>query len=239
MHVGKVELLNDKKRGHVWREWANRIVPADIYAEFRLMDSFDSHAWLNVVEHNIFVAAASLTLANLLKRSRVHINTDRVIRSAIVHDATKRIDVEDRKSRETELFDFAIAKILLRHGYDYGEVVSALNTGRSADRFITDRRVRKDYIVSKPLEANIIGYADARCYGSRIYSLAQAQVKNLEYKRRPDDSAFFTRYWLPYYRAVEQYLRSVAPDLKPAELTDDSIYLTVLKQTRDYFRQSR
>jgi hypothetical protein len=238
MHIGKVELLNDRKRGHVWREWANRIVPADIYAEFRLMDSFDSHAWLNVVEHNIFVAAASLTLANLMRRSRVQINTGRVIRSAIVHDATKRIDVEDRKSRETELFDFAIAKILLRHGYDYGEVISALNTGRSADRFITDRRVRQDYIASKPLEANILGYVDARCYGSRVYPLTQAQAKNLQSKRRPDDSEFFKRYWLPYYRAVERHLQGVAPDFNPTDLTDDAIYLTVLKQTRDYFRQS-
>lgn len=223
----KVELLSDPAHGDAWRAWAARYLPADIFRTFQLIDAPGSDEWLNVVEHCIFTAAASLTLANDLTAAGVRVDKDTVVHAAIVHDATKRIDVEHHKSRESEPYDTLLANELMLHGYSFEVILAALNTSRSADRYISDPRIRMDHIRGKGVEAAVVGYCDARIRGSRMYSLQEAKAANLAAKTRPQDIKFFEHYWGAYYHAVESYLRHMAPGLELASLTDQHIFSTI------------
>lgn len=229
-------LFSHPHKGQIWQEWAKRNMPTAVYRHFGLLGK-GSENWQNVVEHNVFVAAASLTLARLIQHSGYRVKTDRVLRAAMVHDASKRRDVEQGIRREDETHDTTLADFLLKHGYSYEEVVVALNTGRSADRYIVNKHDRAAAVSHRSIEANIVGYVDARTRGARLYSLQDSQRRNVAAKLRAEDKVFFSKYWLPYYKTVEAYLRSIDPDFDPRKLTDEAVYQTVLKQTKDYHRQ--
>jgi len=226
VHV-KLELFNDPERGAAWRAWADKHVPKKVFREFKMLDAEGSEDWLNVVEHNVFVAAASLTLAEQMKKAGIEVDTNLVVRAAIVHDAAKRLDVEQRTSRNAESYDLTLGRVLVKNGYDLAEIYAAQNTGRLADRYITDPAIRLRQIAMKPIEANIIAYCDARTRGSRMYSIAQAQKDNLALKKSPADQEFFTYYWAPYYEALEGYLKGIAQSVSPANIADDVIYKTL------------
>jgi hypothetical protein len=223
----KVELINDTKRGLVWQAWAKKHLPLKIFREFKLLDSEGSGEWLNVVEHNVFVAAASLTLARQLQTAGAEVNTAMIVRSAIVHDAAKRFDVEQRTSRNAESYDLTLGRVLLKHGYDLAEIYAAQNTGRLADRYITDPELRRKHIAMKPIEANIIAYCDARTRGSHMYSMTRALKDNLALKQSAADQEFFIYYWAPYYQALEAYLKAYCRTVDPRLITDDVVYKTV------------
>jgi hypothetical protein len=235
----KVALLNDERQGIVWRTWAARYFPAEIFRTFRMLDASGSEEWLNVAEHCIFVAAASLTLARQIEAAGQALDKDMIIQAAMVHDAAKRIDVEHRKSRESESYDTLLANELILHGYSFEVVIAALNTGRTADRYIIDPRIRMDHIRHKGPEAAIVGYCDARIRGSHIYSLHAAKEANLLAKTRPDDIKFFSHYWWSYYKAVESYLRHLCPHLDPASLTDEAIYQTISQEVAKHGRTTQ
>lgn len=230
------QLFDDSQAGKVWRQWADKHIPTAVFKHFGLTGP-GSQSWQNVVEHNVFVAAASLTLAKHIQYSGYRIKTDRVLRAAIVHDATKRRDIEQAVSRENEGHDAALASYLLKHGFSYADIAVALNTGRNADRYITDKQQRAEAIAQHSVEANIVGYVDARTRGVHLYSLADSQRRNMASKLRAQDKVFFAKYWLPYYKAVEAHLRALDPEFDPRKLTDLAVYQTVLKQTKDYHRQ--
>ncbi len=230
-------LFSHPVRGQVWREWATKHIPEALYKEFGLLAAPGSEEWQNVVEHNVFVAAASLTLAQQIQRSGRRVKTDRVVRAAIVHDVTKRRDVEQDKSREVESYDSTLEQAMTQYGYSYDDIIVAMNTGRADDRYITDAAIRYQAITSKPLEATIVGYIDARTRGAHVFSLVESQQRNLAAKLRPQDKEFFTSCWMSYYQAVETYLHEIDVDFNPTKLTDDAVYQTVLKITKDYHRQ--
>lgn len=229
----KVELLTDPERGPVWQQWTAEHLPVDVYRAFGMVDVEGSGDYLNVVEHNIFVAAASLTVGRELAERGVAVDLGMLTRAAIVHDASKRLDVERKLSRESEAGagDRTLEVILAGFDYTEGEITAAKNTGRLPDRYIQDPVERIRAIAGHTVEENIIGYVDARTRGSRIVSIEEAERQSVQAK--PKSAEFFTDNWRPYYDAVEGYMRAIAPGFNPAEITDDAIYDTIVQSVAD------
>lgn len=225
----KVELLTDPERGPVWRQWAADHLPVDVYRTLGMIDAEGSDEYLNVVEHNIFVAAASLTVGRELADRGVAVDMELLTRAAIVHDASKRHDVEHRVKREDEPYDRTFELVLREAGYVEEEIAAAKNTGRLPDRYIQDPVERMRAIAGHGIEANIIGYVDARTRGSRIVSVEEAERQSVQAK--PQSAEFFTGNWRPYYDAVEGYFQAIAPGFGPPEITDDVVFATVSQAT--------
>lgn len=221
----KVELLTDPERGPVWRQWAADNLPVEVFKEFGMVDTEGSDEWLNVVEHNVFVAAAALTVGNRLAAQGVDVDTQKLTRAAIVHDASKRLDVERKLKREDEVADRTFESVIAGFGYSEEEIATAKNTGRLPDRYLQDPVERARAIANRTIEENIVGYVDARTRGSRIVGVAEAEHQSVEAK--PSSSDFFTDNWRPYYDAVEGYLQIIAPGFDPAEITDDAVFATI------------
>ncbi|MGC1177021.1 MAG: hypothetical protein WA843_03025, partial [Candidatus Saccharimonadales bacterium] len=201
--------------------WAKRHVPADLFRDLGLIGTEDSEGWLNVVEHNVFVAAAALTIGQKLIEDGVVVDLNKLVRATIIHDATKRLDVERGISRDDEVADRTLKDAARQYGYTIEDIAIAKNTGRLADRFIRDPSERLRTITNRSIEENIAGYADARTRGVHLYNLDEAMQKSITTK--PASKKFLTENWRPYYGAVEYYLHTVAPNFNPSEITDSSI----------------
>lgn len=226
------ELLSDPKRGSVWRSWAAEHLPLELYREFGLIDADpESKDWHNVVEHCMVVAAGALTLGKQLRQAGVAVDLNTLVRSAIIHDASKRRDIERKVSREDESTDTSFETTASRYGYSVEEIANAKNTGRLPDRYIKDPVERTRAIAEHSIEATIIGYVDARTRGLRLVGLAKALRESIAAKAK--DEAFFINHWYPYYRTVEHYLKSLAPSFDPAMLNDQTVFETVQRMQAD------
>jgi hypothetical protein len=221
----KVELLTDPERGEAWRAWAAKHLPVDVFRAFGMLEVEGSEEWLNVVEHNVFVAATSLTIGQRLAEAGVPVHLPALVRAAIVHDASKRLDVERKMSREEEAFDKTFESVVSKFDYTPGEIDAAKNTGRLPDRYEQNPVERMRAIANHSIEANIIGYADARTRNTHVVSLHQAMADSVAAK--PKDEVFFTQNWRPYYDAVEAYFQTLTPNFDPAQLTDAAVFATV------------
>lgn len=221
------DLLNHPEHGATWNAWAHAVVPRDLFAEFGLLDAPDSSEWLNVVEHSMFVAAAAFTVGDQLAKSGKQVDMRLLVQAAIVHDATKRADVARQFTREEEIDDTLLEQALRARGYNQAIIDAAKNTGRSDDRFIEDPRDRRAAIEAKSLEANIVGYCDARTRNTHFFDLTEAARLSMRQKNRPEDMQFFTQHWLPYYEDVEFYLFDGVHGTSPEDINDDRIIGTV------------
>lgn len=218
-------LLSDPKRGVMWRSYFDRTLPAALFRRFRLIDAEGSQRWANVVEHSGFVAAGVVTLAKDLQARGVAVDVAVAERAAWAHDAAKRDQIERRIRREDEMGDSTFPAVLAECGYNPAEIAAAQNSGRLPDRFLTDPAERQAAIRAKSIEATIVGYVDARTRGSHSLTLQQAHDDSVATK--PNESEFFTKFWLPYYTDVEDYFRELAPSWGSAVLSDDAIFATI------------
>ena len=220
-----LELFIDPINGSTWREWGTQYLPVAVYREFGMVEVEGSDEWLNVVEHNVFVAAVALTIGEKLVAEGVSVDLEKLVKSAIVHDASKRLDIERKLSRTEEVTDKTFETVVKSFGYSDEEITAAKNTGRLPDRYIDDPVVRLRAIADHSIEANIVGYADARTRNVHLLTLENAMNDSITSK--PKDEEFFTRHWRPYYDAVERYFQVLAPGFDPEQITDWSVLETV------------
>lgn len=218
----QIELINDPNHGDVWRNWAAHNLPVDVYREFGMVEVQGSEEWLNVVEHNVFVAAYALAIGQKLVNAGVKVDLSMLVRAAIIHDASKRLDIERKLPREAEATDANFGIVIKKFGYTEEEIKAAKNTGRSSDRYIQDPLKRFSAVAEHSIEATIIGYADARTLGVHSCSVDDAKVGYI--KAKPKDEEFFTKYWYPYYITVENYLRTLDPTFDPTQFSDAKIF---------------
>ncbi len=217
--------LNKELQHEAFRIWMTRHLPLDLFRYFGMLEASGSEKYIQAVEHNVFVAAAAETLGRQLVGNGIEVNLPSLIRAAIVHDVSKRRDLEQNISREAEARDNTLALALTRFGYTKLETEAAKNTTRLPDRYIEDPKTRMQAIANHSIEANIVGYVDARVPGSRIVGLDESLEQYVAVKSM--DEQFFRRYWHPYYQAVEAYFQEIAPDFDPNNLTDDAIFETI------------
>src|SRR3989344_924896 len=86
----ELKLLVDPVRGEVWQKWAEQYFPKDVFRGYGLFDREGSEAWQNVIEHSIFIAASSQTLADQLQARGAQVNRNIARGAGMVHDVTKR-----------------------------------------------------------------------------------------------------------------------------------------------------
>lgn len=169
--------------------------------------------WIQLYEHICGVVAAAVTIATRMRLTEADCEKVRI--GALLHDATKRKDVEkhgllacSEVNRDTSL-EFS----MLRAGYSEEIICAAANTGRD-DRRFDSRAERRRSISAKGITPAIVALADARTPGipgADFVSLAHAQECYLSRKSDPESQDFFNNHWHSYYRAVEDYLRLQAP----------------------------
>lgn len=220
-----VTLFSDPVQGPTWNAWAAKHLPVDLFREMGMIEVEGSEEWLNVVEHNVFVAAVSFTIGKRLAEAGAPVDLTKLTRAAIIHDAGKRLDVERKISREAEALDRTLETVAHEYGYTDDEIAAAKNTGRLPDRYEQNPLKRVEAIVDHSIEANIIGYADARTRNTKVVSLDEAMIKSIEAK--PASEEFFAQNWRPYYDTVEGYLRLLAPNFDPSQITDESVFATI------------
>lgn len=231
----RLTLFVQDERGPVWEAWTVENMPTEVYQKLGLWSTMGAEEWLNVIEHNAYVAATALTIAQMVQKGSLRVKTGRLVRAAFVHDAAKRLDVQQAKNRNVDTSD-TLRSVLAAEGYSSEDIAVAVNTNRAADRLISTPAERLAAIEARSLEANILAYAEARVFGTQVYNLKESQRLNLTSKLSKDDAVFFHKHWLPYYRDVENYLGKVVDSFDPSYITDDAVYRTVLKITKDYHR---
>jgi hypothetical protein len=201
---------------------------ARILCEFGLVGE-RAGEWAQLYEHICGVIAAAMTIAN---RMRLKANDREKVRiAALLHDATKRRDVEKygllANSEWNE--DDALEQSMRRAGYPQDMISAATNTGRGDRRFshISDmrRNIRRRGVI-----AAIVSLSDARTPttpGAAFLSLGQARDSYLNRKTDPESQKFFTDCWYPYYHHVEQFLHEECPKLD-LTFNNEDIYLETI-----------
>jgi hypothetical protein len=205
-------------------------LPGEVAA--RILSSFGlagpgSEEWVQLYQHLGGVVAAAVTIAKRMSLSPL---TTRKIRSAaLLHDATKRRDVDRHGPLANSLTNEGsdLADAMRAAGYSEETIASAGNTGRD-DRAFDSADARWQSIVDKGLVAAVVALADTRSLGAEFCSLDQAQEQYLRKKEDQESQEFFTRHWRGYYEAVEVYLTSQAPsldlDISNRQIYDETIF---------------
>jgi len=185
---------------------------ARILCEYGLADEA-AGKWIQLYEHICGVAAAAVTIATRMRLTEADCEKVRI--GALLHDATKRKDVEkhgllacSEGHRDTSL-EFS----MLRAGYSEESICAAVNTGRE-DRRFESQTERHRSVSAKGIIPAIVALADARTPvipGADFVSLARAQDYYLRRKPDLESQDFFSNHWPSYYRAVEYYLRRRSP----------------------------
>lgn len=194
---------------------------ARILASFNLTGQ-GSENWLHLYEHIGGVVAAALTIG---KRMGLGANDLAKVRSAaLLHDSTKREDVKRHGTLANSLWrtGYRLAKAMRKAGYPQDTIIAAMNTGREGRKFDSDESRRRS-IKDKGVVAAIVGLADTLTIGAEFRSLPGALEDYLSRKRDRESQEFFTKYWEPYYRAVESYLTEKSEDLE-LDMTNEDIY---------------
>jgi hypothetical protein len=219
-------LLDDAERGPVYRAFAERYLPAQLFEDMGLTGgTYDNTGeWANVVEHSIKVAATALTMAHAMRRRGVAVDTQTVIDAGMVQDVLKRVGIEAQLTREKEDGESMLEAVLRERDYPEAVIAAASNTGRIADRYITDPTERMAAIAAKGPEAAIVALADAMMRGSRLVTLDEALAANITAK--PRDAEFFTKHWYPYNAEIIRYLQYLAPGFTIDDINEDTVYAT-------------
>lgn len=194
---------------------------AEVFMHYGLTGD-GSSAWTQLYEHIAGVTAAALTIANRMALPTRHIEAVRV--GALLHDATKRRDIESYGTLASSHAntDRSLALTMRAAGYPQDVITAAMNTGRD-DRIFSSGRERRASIEQKGVIGAIVGLADTRSSGAHFVSLDQAQADYLARKKDAESVSFFTKYWRPYYEAVEDYLTENSPGLR-LDISDEQVY---------------
>lgn len=184
---------------------------AEVLSAYRLTGAGASR-WIPVYEHTCAVVAAAETIARRMRLDTAELRDIRT--GALLHDATKRQDVERHGllAGSLENTDTTLAQAMRQAGCTEPAILAALNTGRAGRVFASDA-ARRESIEAGGVVSTIVGLADALSIGSRFVSLTEALGEYLERKRDPESQEFFTRHWAPYYQAAGEYLKERTPGL--------------------------
>ena len=182
--------------------------------------------WLSVYEHTGNVVAAATAI---MRQMGLAGEAARKVRAAaLLHDATKRLDVERHGpfANSLENTDQMLQVRMRDAGYPEDVIMATVNTGR-ADRRFDSVGSRHRSIEAKGIMAAIVGLADARCTADGFISLGFALKTYYARKTDPESMEFFAKHWLAYYLAVERYLAEHFPRLR-LDITNEDIYNQVI-----------
>jgi hypothetical protein len=181
-----------------------------------------SEKWQQLYEHIGTVVAAATTIGK-----RMGLGPDglaKVKAAALLHDATKREDVEQHGKLASSLENVGhhLAEVMSHEGYPEDTIAATMNTGRQ-DRKFDSEKERQRSIAGKGVIAAIVGLADTRAIGADFRALPEALADYLNRKKDRESQDFFSRYWMPYYQGVEAYLTKKCPGLD-LQITNEDIY---------------
>lgn len=213
---------------------------AKIYDYFGLINSEAAKDWLPLHGHLAATTAAALTIANRMLEANINIDRRIIVTAALVHDIAKGKELEEHGvlASSLENIDRIASDVIRAIMKDEGitdniiekVIICAANTGRQDRQFATEEE-RRASIEAKGVEAAIVGLADARTVHMDFLPLQEAQGRYLKRKKDVESQYFFTELWLPYYRAVSEYLTVLAPHLDLDTIGSDTIYRETITRT--------
>lgn len=173
--------------------------------------------WRNVPEHLLVVGGLASYLA---QSSDENADVDMVETAAILHDAAKRIDVEQEVRWGKEKKEGGLRGLLQKAGYSEKLIEAVSYTARVPEIYLSPQEQDRA-IAAKPLEHLIVAYADARVRNVEIVTLGQARDKNKQ--KEPADAEFYDC-WYGFYKKVESRIFSQTGTLKPEEVTNERVF---------------
>jgi len=204
----------EKEKTEMWSSFALRHK-----AELRVLKDAGllgegGQEWRNVAEHLLVVGGMAGFLSKKIKEQGVDVDPELAEVAAILHDASKRLDVENKVRYAQEKKKGALVDLLREHGYkeDFIEVCSY--TARVPEIYL-DEKDQNDQIDKKGWEQLILAYCDARVRNTEIVSLEDARDKNKQ--KVPKDSDFYDQ-WYRFYKKVEARIFGAIAGMRPEEL---------------------
>lgn len=210
----------DKSRTNIWQEFSLRHLKEMRVLKMAGMLGKDKRDWRNVPEHLLVVGGLASSLTQLVKSAGGSVDVNMVETAAILHDAAKRIDVEQEVRWDKEKKEGGLRNLLQKAGYSEELIEAASYTARVPEIYLSPQEQDRA-IAAKPLEHLIVAYADARVGNVEIVTLGQARDKNKQ--KNPADAEFYDR-WYGFYKKVESRIFSQTGTLKPEEVTNERVF---------------
>jgi 5'-deoxynucleotidase YfbR-like HD superfamily hydrolase len=185
----------------------------------------ENENWRNVSEHSLVAGALAGFLARKLEDKDQDINVELVESAAILHDVSKRIDVESGVRYDAEKKKGQLIKFFKKFDYPQEFIEMVSYAGRVPEIFSEGEEQNKA-IAQKPIEQLIIAYADARIRNVNVVSLQEAREKNKE--KVPKDKYFYDK-WFDFYKKVESHIFEKIDDIKPEEIDNKKVSESILE----------
>lgn len=180
-------------------------------------------SWRNTPEHVLVVGALASNLAKLRNA-----NVELAELGGILHDATKRTDKEKKIAYATEQKEGGLKRLLEDNRYTDEQIKTSSYSGRVQEVYLSPEE--QDKAIKKiPIENLIVAYSDARIRNTDIVSLEVARDKNKV--KNPNDSDFYDK-WYAFYKKVEDYLFSTIKDVRPNNITNESVFQSLQLSNR-------
>lgn len=210
----------DSEKARVWGNFAMKHLEEMRVLKRAGLLGGGNRAWRNVPEHVLVVAAVASHLARLINSTGREVNGEMVETAAILHDASKRRDVESGVRYDEEQKRGRLRDLLGESGYSAELIKVATYTARVPEIYLSEEEQDKA-IANRSLEQLIVAYADARVRNVLVVSLGEARDGNK--KKNPKDAEFYDR-WYEFYQKVEKGLSSAMGLAVLPGLTNEGIF---------------
>ena len=181
--------------------------------------------WRNVTEHVLVTSALAGFLARQLRDKGCDIDPQIIESAAVLHDASKRLDVEKKVRYGTEKKEGALIDLLKKFGYSKEFIENCSYTARVPGIFLEDEK-QDEAIRGKNLEYLVVAYSDARIRNVNVVSLEEARDKNKQ--KAPKDSDFYDK-WYIFYKKVESRILREIGDIKPEDINNERVLESLSK----------
>lgn len=179
----------------------------------------ENQDWRNIAEHSLVVGALAGFLAGELRKQGLDIDPEMVESAAILHDATKRLDIEKGIRYSTEREQGELKYLLTKSGYTDEFIKISSYTGRVPEIYLEgeeqDREI--DNITTEQL---IVAYSDAKIRNVNVVSLEDARDAN---KTKDSHDENFYDEWYFFYKKVESRILEKMGDIKPKDIDNERV----------------
>ena len=211
----------DKEKVKIWDNFARRhLAEMRILKDAGLLGKKNTD-WRNVSEHALVAGALAGILAKQLEASGEDVNPELVEAAAILHNAGKRLDIENKVRYKAEGRKGVLPELLKKAGYPENFINMCRYTARVPEIFL-DEKDQDAAINKKSIGELLVAYCDARIRNTEIVSLEDARDKNKE--KVPKDADFYDK-WYSFYKKFEK-----TGQLKSEDFNNKKVILNLLQK---------
>lgn len=179
----------------------------------------ENQDWRNVAEHSLVVGALAGLLAGELKKQGLDIDPEMVESAAILHDASKRLDIEKGVRYSTEKEQGELNDLLTKSGYTDEFIKISSYAGRVPEIYLEGEEQDRE-IDKRTIQQLIVAYSDAKIRNVNVVSLEDARDAN---KRKASHDENFYDKWYSFYKKVEARILGKMGDIKSEDIDNERV----------------